>query len=292
MNKNMMWVLLFMTGCAVGSASPVAPVVVYKADFNIEQQPQMSLPEAYENIKHDLQTEKWGLDDIQVTSQGFSFVYMGNKYSGKFDEIQTLKVSDEPVNGSDNYCVYYTLDSSCICWTSPIDARSFVDAFMAMKYYSSRDLIADDAVVFADFQQKAKIWLTLSPKPPIPEEARRFRVLADDAVQNKDFDKAANFYEQGLAIDPMWPAGQFNAAIIYGELKFYPMAVMHMKRYLGLKPDAKDAKVCQDKLYIWEEKASDNESASGSSSGQSAQPTSSVSSAGVAQQILQNMVAK
>ena len=57
----------------------------------------------------------------------------------------------------------------------------------------------------------------------------------------KDSDKAADFYEQGLAIDPMWPAGQFNAAIIYKELNFYPMAVMHMKRYLALNPDDKDA---------------------------------------------------
>jgi len=142
-------------------------------------------------------------------------------------------------------------------WKSQDEAQGFVDAVVAMKYYSSKQALADDSAAFADFQEKAKVWQALSQKPPLPDEARRFRVLADDAVQNKDFDKAANYYEQGLAIEPMWPAGQFNAAVIYGELKLYPMAVVHMKRYLALKPDAQDAKADQDKIYIWEEKVNE-----------------------------------
>jgi len=103
------------------------------------------------------------------------------------------------------------------------------------------------------FKEKVERWQALPQKPPLPEEARRFRVLADDAVDNKEFDKAANFYEQGLAIDPLWPAGQFNAAMIYNELHSYAMAAMHMKYYLVLKPE--DAGKYQDEIYIWEEKA-------------------------------------
>jgi hypothetical protein len=106
-----------------------------------------------------------------------------------------------------------------------------------------------------DFQQQVNTWRAL-PKKPLPEEARRFRVLADDAVQNKEFDKAANFYEQGLAIEPMWLAGQYNAAMIYSELNSYAMAAMHMKRYLVLKPE--DTKKYQDQIYIWEEKAKES----------------------------------
>ena len=51
----------------------------------------------------------------------------------------------------------------------------------------SEQLLADDATAFADFQQKAQVWLALPQKPPLPEEARRFRVLAEDAVQNQRF---------------------------------------------------------------------------------------------------------
>jgi hypothetical protein len=32
------------------------------------------------------------------------------------------------------------------------------------------------------------------------------------------------------------------------------MAVLHMKRYLELSPDAEDAKACRNKMYIWQEK--------------------------------------
>lgn len=53
----------------------------------------------------------------------------------------------------------------------------------------------------------------------------------------------------------MWPAGQFNAAVIYRELKFYTMADMHMKRYLALKLE--ETKNYQDRMYIWEEKIKD-----------------------------------
>jgi tetratricopeptide (TPR) repeat protein len=130
------------------------------------------------------------------------------------------------------------------------------------KHHAVRAFIADDAKAFAEFQEKVRVWQILPQKPPLSEEVRRFRVLADDAVQSKDFDKAASFYEKGLSLDPLWPAGQFNAALIYGELKDYSMAVIHMKRYLALDPNVKDARAYQDKIYIWEEKANEVDTAS------------------------------
>jgi hypothetical protein len=66
------------------------------------------------------------------------------------------------------------------------------------------------------------------------------------------------YYEQGLAIEPMWPVGHYNAALIYGELKDYSKAVYHMKCYLELKPATKDAGACQNKLYVWEEKTKES----------------------------------
>jgi len=120
----------------------------------------------------------------------------------------------------------------------------------------------NDPEVFADFQRKAALWRSMPQKPALPEEARKFRVLADDAVSNNEFDKAGGFYEKGLAIDPLWPVGQYNAACIYEELKNYGMAMAHMKRYLALKPDVKDARAFQDKIYIWQEKIAEAKNAS------------------------------
>jgi tetratricopeptide (TPR) repeat protein len=146
-------------------------------------------------------------------------------------------------------------------WTSLSDAQGFADAAMAMKYYLAQ-LLSDEETSFAEFLGRARTWQQLAQKPALPKEAWKCRVLGDNAVQNKEFIKAAEYYEQGLTIEPMWPAGQFNAAMIYGELRIYPLAAMHMKRYLTLKPDAPDSKVDQEKEYIWEEKAKEDNTAS------------------------------
>jgi tetratricopeptide (TPR) repeat protein len=231
--------------------------IVYKVYFNNNQKPQMSLPEAYQNIKKEFLTSTlavYGMSaDIKVTNDGISFMFNGTN-SGKFDEIQSLSVY---TNDYVSYNVNWKNNIWGLTWKSQRDAQNFVDAIMAMKYYASKQFLADDASSFVDFEEKANVWRALTQKPRLPEETRRFRVLADDAVQNKQFDKAADYYEQGLAIEPMWAAGQFNAALIYAELEFYPLAVMHMKRYLALEPNAKDVKVYQDKIYIWEEKANE-----------------------------------
>lgn len=101
---------------------------------------------------------------------------------------------------------------------------------------------------------KAEAWRALPQKPALPEEARRFEVLARDAMQNKNFEQAADYYDQGLAVYAVWPEGQYNAAAINGELGRYAQAVDHMKRYLALSPYASDAQASRDQMYIWEEK--------------------------------------
>jgi len=108
---------------------------------------------------------------------------------------------------------------------------------------------------FAEFQEKAEAWRALPQKPALPEEVRRFEVLAKDAIQNKEFEKAGNYYERGLSLQPLWPEGQFNSAVIFGEIGKYAKAVLHMKRYLALCPYVPDAQAARDKMYIWEEKS-------------------------------------
>jgi len=241
------------TGCAL-TASPV-----YEADFNVGKKPPLSLPEAYENLKSAVQKIYYSngttAGDLRLTGEGFTFKNNGAEYAlFKYSDIQNLTVYADP-NSSYFYVEWNA--NFYYWWKVQSDAQTFVDAVMAMKYYASKQFLADDAVAFEEFQDKANIWRTASVKPPLPEEARRFRVVADDAVQNNNFDKAAGYYEQGLAIDPMWPAGQYNVAVIYKELNFYTMAVMHMKRYLALKPE--DTQKYRDQMYIWEEKVNEQQ---------------------------------
>lgn len=106
-----------------------------------------------------------------------------------------------------------------------------------------------------EFQPKANAWRLLPAKPPISDDVKQHRLLAEDAFNQKQFDTAAAEYEAGLEIDPLWAQGQFNAAYIHGELKDYDDAVWHMRCYLELMPNAPDAQTARDQMLLWQAKA-------------------------------------
>src|SRR6202008_3415632 len=105
----------------------------------------------------------------------------------------------------------------------------------AREYFSAADSFV--AQFSEDFKEKARSWRALATKPELPEEARKHRVLAENAVQEKDLDRALAEYEAALKSYPFWPEGQFNAAMLCGEKKFYAKAIRYMQHYLDLLPD-------------------------------------------------------
>jgi tetratricopeptide (TPR) repeat protein len=113
----------------------------------------------------------------------------------------------------------------------------------------------------AAFQVIATQYRAEKPKPPLPEEARKFRIQAEFAVQEKQFDRAVELYGKALAIAPWWPEGHFNRALILGQTRTYPDAIREMKRYLLLVPDAPDGRAAQDNIYQWEGVAEANTAA-------------------------------
>lgn len=139
-------------------------------------------------------------------------------------------------------------------WLVRSDAEAFVNALSVLKQYAiqERTRLASEASSFADFQVKAKAWRASKTKPELPPDVRRFRVLAEDAIKHQEFEKAVQYYEQGLEIEPLWPQGQYNAALLYGEMKEYRDAELHMKRYLELVPEAPDAQAARDQMMIWQ----------------------------------------
>ena len=83
-------------------------------------------------------------------------------------------------------------------------------------------------------------------------EARKYKVQAERAVENKRFGEAADRYADALVAAPWWPEGHFNRALILGEMGHYGKAIKEMKKYLMLVPDAADARAAQDRIYEWE----------------------------------------
>jgi hypothetical protein len=105
------------------------------------------------------------------------------------------------------------------------------------------------------FTARAAAWRALATKPPIPDEVRVQRMMAEDAFKANKPDEALHYYETGVMLYPTWPEGNFNAALISGDLGYYDAAIEHMQAYLELVPDAADAQAARDKILIWQTKA-------------------------------------
>lgn len=105
-----------------------------------------------------------------------------------------------------------------------------------------------------DFQTKTAAWRALATKPPVSDEVYKDRLLAEDALKNKDLAGAAKYYELGIAADPTWDQGWYNAALVYAELKDYFDAALCMRHYVVLDPNASDTQAAKDNVILWEAK--------------------------------------
>jgi Flp pilus assembly protein TadD len=107
----------------------------------------------------------------------------------------------------------------------------------------------------AAFQAALRSYQTAKVKPELSEKSRRFKVQAEGAIRDKDFVGAVDLYGEALKVSPWWPEGHFNRALVLAETKDYDTAIIEMKRYLALVPNAPNARAAQDKIYDWERKA-------------------------------------
>jgi tetratricopeptide (TPR) repeat protein len=140
-------------------------------------------------------------------------------------------------------------------WPDEAAAQKFADAFNRLLYAAYHD---EEEGEFANFSAAAKAWRENPAKPPLSPEAERQRILAENAISEKNFDSAVEHYESALEVQPMWPAGWFNLALIYAEQNNYADATDRMKHYLELVPDAPDANDARTQMIIWEDKAGKN----------------------------------
>jgi tetratricopeptide (TPR) repeat protein len=139
-----------------------------------------------------------------------------------------------------------------IAWPSPGEAQAFATAVNRLRSAARGEDQEVQAGSWLVFQQQAAAWRALAVKPAISEEVRRHRLLAEHSVNEKQFDAAVEEYEAGLEIDPTWPEGHFNSALLCAELGYYSEALHHMRAYLELVPEAQDAQSARDQMIIWE----------------------------------------
>lgn len=144
-------------------------------------------------------------------------------------------------------------------FTSAGYGHAFVDGFNRLVYAAYHP--GQQKAAWVQFQAQADAWRTLNPKPGLSDAADRERVLAENAVAEKDPDSALEHYQAAVAAQPMWPEGWYNAGILAGEMLDYQLAIDDMQHYLTLVPGANDATAVRDKIIVWQDKLAQSDPA-------------------------------
>jgi tetratricopeptide (TPR) repeat protein len=119
-----------------------------------------------------------------------------------------------------------------------------------MQYYYGNKYCIEE---LERFRQTADNYQTLTEKPTIAEEQRKYFLQANALNENKDYQSAIQYYDKAFAVNPVsYPAGYYNLALISSLAGNYNYAILNMKKYLLLLPNAPDAREAQDKIYGWE----------------------------------------
>ncbi len=135
----------------------------------------------------------------------------------------------------------------------PEAAVLFVDAILTLKAAGpAPDTEERD---FGVFSGQAQQWLLSQTRPAMPDAARADKAAAEEAFKRKEFAAALESYADALEAFPLWPEGQYNAALLAAEVGDYERAAHHMRRYLALAPDAKDTGASKEKFLLWQRKA-------------------------------------
>jgi tetratricopeptide (TPR) repeat protein len=103
------------------------------------------------------------------------------------------------------------------------------------------------------FEPVAAQYRALAVKPAVSEEQRKLIVQANALTQQKEYSKAMAQYHKAIALDrTAYPEAYFNLALLAAQEHLPVSAIFYMRHYLLLRPDAKDARSAQDKIYEWE----------------------------------------
>lgn len=106
---------------------------------------------------------------------------------------------------------------------------------------------------FAGFEPLAAAYRAEKVKPQVPEEQRRYVVQANSWAEQKNYAMALATYARALQVSPVtYPAAYYNMALMHAQEKRPYEAIVAMRKYLLLVPEAPDARAAQDKVYEWE----------------------------------------
>ena len=229
--------------------------------------PEMSLVQAQQDVLAAMRN-LWNLEyfdyrDVRVTDEYLKYSVKRIRHGFRDQSGEYVYVfKDSPYFGTpDGHILgYWSVRSplepyknNVLCWKSEDTAERFVAAINRLIWEHSPEGAARRIAL----ERRIADWKAKGAKVELPEEAERHKVLAVAAFNDKDFQRAADEYIAGLKVYPMWPEGEFNVALLFGDsLHRYSDAVQHMNHYLELMPNAPNAEDAKHKLWIWQDRES------------------------------------
>jgi len=143
------------------------------------------------------------------------------------------------------------------------NAKQFVDALFVLQQTAFMDEQAalaewaaardkDKIQNETRFKKAAQEYRDAVVKPILSEDAVKLKAQAEEAVREERFIEAANLYAKALDIAPWWAKGHFDHALVLGNMGEYRTAMLEMKRYLRLAPDAPDVRDAREKIKVWD----------------------------------------
>jgi tetratricopeptide (TPR) repeat protein len=107
----------------------------------------------------------------------------------------------------------------------------------------------------------------MTPSPAIPEEARRYYVMATtyykDSKTIEDFNAAIVEFKRALLIAPWWPDANRDLGLAFRGAQRYDDAIAALKLYLATNPGKDKARATQDEIYRIEAKKKEGQGKKG-----------------------------
>lgn len=259
-----------VAGCLIASPLIAAPEVVHvpSEDMGENQREMLSLKKeldtgggfAFFLEKPELSVHQtrhfisWDWKDDGIVTR----TVQGSRPSVEFKyaAMPKIEVIHDTVMGASFYGVRLSDDWAIWCQTRSSSMRLVCGKWLGETFSFFRNrhaaVVKGQAQFEARFREALAKYADPSTRPPLPEEARRFKVQAEAAVERKDLAGALQGYVNAVNTALWWSEGYFNIALLFAEQKNYVSAIRNMKRFLLLEPNHPKARAAQDQIYRWE----------------------------------------
>ena len=125
-------------------------------------------------------------------------------------------------------------------------------------FYSSKIEKEDKDLNDTILSRISVVYSLMKEKPELSELARKYMVQANTATENKNYNDALKLFNKAISIAPYYPLAYYNRSLVKELLEKYDDAIIDMKKYIELYPDASNIRSAQDKIYEWEGNVKNN----------------------------------